>query len=125
MMMNHYPKAVTIPIVLSLALAGGNAAAESISAEQIYADLPAEVAQDGQQFMNQAQDNQIRNRLNEDQAQGKAIRERKELADSKAQQKKEQHKFQYREQTSGPHQNQSGSFGAFSGKGSGGGGGRR
>jgi len=134
-MMNHSPKAVTFPIVLALALAGGNAAAERISAEQIYAELPAEIAQDGQRFMNTEKATELRHRVRtgEENAEGKAVRERKELQaqqEGKGKQKKEQHKHQYKEKTGGPHKNQSGSFGAFSGKGpsggnGGGGGGRR
>jgi hypothetical protein len=119
--MNRSTKAVTFPFALALALAGSNAMAERITAEQIYAELPAEIAQDGRKFMNPDQDS--RHRLNEDvMPQGKTVRERKEL--QVQQNKKAKHQHQYKEMESGPHQNRSGSFGAFSGRGPGGGGGR-
>lgn len=129
--MNHSPKAVTFPIALALALAGGNALADRVSAEQIYAELPAEIAQDGQQFMNEEKATELRHRVNE-QSPDEAQKLRKQLQtkqDGAGDQKKEQHKHQYKEKTGGPHKNQSGSFGAFSGKGpsggNGGGGGKR
>lgn len=129
--MKHSPKAVTFPIVLALALAGGNVFAaapdaKGVSAEQIKAGLPAEVAQDGQKFANEAKDTELRHRVNEDNAQGEAVRERKELKEQ--QDKQAQHKYQ--KKIGEPKQmEKSGSFGAFSGKGpsggNGGGGGRR
>ena len=121
--MNRSTKAVAFPFALALALAGSNAMAERITAEQIYAELPAEIAQDGQKFMNPDQDSQLRHRVNQDaMPQGKTIRERKELQTQ--QNKKAKHQHQYKEMGSGQHKHQSGSFGAFSGRGSGGGGGR-
>lgn len=120
--MKRSTNAVSLPIALAVAFASSAALADRIKVDDIYAELPLEIAQDGQKFMNPPgtdQDSQLHHRVNE-QSPDQAKKERKQL--QVQQNKKAKHQFQYKEKGSGPHQNQSGSFGAFSGKSSGGGG---
>ncbi|MDJ0807138.1 MAG: hypothetical protein QNJ78_09935 [Gammaproteobacteria bacterium] len=124
--MKHSPKAVTFPIVLALALTGGTVFAEEapVTAEQIKAGLPAEVAKDAKQFANEGEvktTEQVRERVGEDNAKGVATRERKELKEQQEKQAKHQHKHQKKLGEQTKTQDKSGSFGAFSGKGPGGG----
>lgn len=115
-------RVVTVPIVLSLALAGGAALADNtqqITAAQIYAELPAEVASDGQQFTNQGVATELRHRVNE-----QSPEQAKKVREQYKEQQEKQAKHQYKHQNKLGDQPNTGSFGAFGGKGSGGGGGR-
>ncbi|MEN8178824.1 MAG: hypothetical protein ABFS39_09400 [Pseudomonadota bacterium] len=131
--MKYSPKAVTFPIVLALALAGGNAVAEApVSAEQIKAGLPAEVAEDAKQFANEGEvkpTEQLQKRLNEQTPNEEVDKKARKQLQTKQEGKGEQHKHQKKLGEQTQKQQKSGSFGAFSGKGSGGGngggGGRR
>ena len=94
--MTQTTKVVTLPIILSLALAGGVAVADNtkgITAEQIYAELPAEVTKDAQQFANEGAATQLQHRVNE-QSPDQAKKVRSQNREQPEKQAKHQHKHQ-------------------------------
>ena len=111
-------KMLSVALIPTLVLVAGSVAAQSV--QEAVKAMTQEKATAGEQLQNLGEQDQLRQRLNEnDPENAKKVRAEKNSQEGK----KSQHKYQYKEKAPGSHMHQSGGgFGSGMGGGKGGGG---